>query len=252
VRIGIVTESFLPNPNGVTTSVCRVLECLRVGGRDVTVLAPRPAPVSWAGYPVHAVASVPVRQFPVGLPTGEVEALLARFAPDVVHVASPFLLGASSLAAAARLGIPSVAVYQTDMPSYLGQHCPGALGRGATTAAWRWVRRVHELADLTLAPSSVASAELEAHGIPRNRPGRAGSTPRRSTPAGGTDQLVGEGGPRAALRPAPPGGAHGLPLGAVTGEVGNGRAPCARVVGPLLHGPAHLHHGRLTPPGTGR
>ena len=169
MRIAIVTESFLPNLNGVTTSVCRVLECLRDGGHDVVVIAPRPAPTSWAGFPVHSVASVPVRQFPVGLPTGDVETLLARFDPDVVHVASPFVLGAGALGAAARLGIPSVAVYQTDMPSYLGQHCPRALGRGATTAAWRWVRRVHELADLTLAPSSAALAELEAHGIPRTR-----------------------------------------------------------------------------------
>ncbi|KQZ90501.1 glycosyl transferase [Phycicoccus sp. Root563] len=169
MRIAIVTESFLPNLNGVTTSVCRVLECLRDGGHEVVVIAPRPAPSSWAGYPVHAVASVPVRQFPVGLPTGEVEALLRRFAPDVVHVASPFVLGASALGAAARLGVPSVAVYQTDMPSYLGQHAPRALGRGAATAAWRWVRRVHDLADLTLAPSSAALAELEAHGIPRVR-----------------------------------------------------------------------------------
>ena len=170
MRIAIVTESFLPNLNGVTTSVCRVMECLRAGGHEVAVIAPRPAPASWAGFPVHAVASVPVRQFPVGLPTGEVEALLTQFAPDVVHVASPFLLGATALAAAARLGIATVAVYQTDMPSYLGQHCPGLLGRGATNAAWRWVRRVHELADLTLAPSSAALAELAAHGIPRTAP----------------------------------------------------------------------------------
>ncbi len=169
VRIAVVTESFLPTLNGVTTSVCRVLECLRSGGHEVVVIAPRPAPASWAGYPVHAVPSVPVRQFPVGLPTGGVEMLLTSFGPDVVHVASPFVLGASALAAAARLEIPSVAVYQTDMPSYLGQHCPSALGRGATTAAWRWVRRVHELADLTLAPSSAALAELELHGIPRTR-----------------------------------------------------------------------------------
>ena len=110
---------------------------------------------------------MPVRQFPVGLPTGEIEAVLARFAPDVVHVASPFVLGARGLAAAQRLGLPTVAVYQTDMPSYLPQHGLGAVGRGAARAAWRWVRRMHALADLTLAPSSAALAELRAHGIPR-------------------------------------------------------------------------------------
>jgi phosphatidylinositol alpha 1,6-mannosyltransferase len=168
VRVAIVTESFLPHLNGVTTSICRVVECLRDGGHDVVVVAPRPAPTSYAGYAVHGLASVPVRQFPVGLPLGgEVETLLRDFAPEVVHVASPFVLGASALSAADRLGLPTVAVYQTDMPSYIRQHGPGAVGRGAARAAWRWIRRMHEAADLTLAPSSATLAELRAHDIPR-------------------------------------------------------------------------------------
>ena len=168
MRVAIVTESFLPYLNGVTTSVCRVAECLRDRGHEALILAPRPAPTHYAGYAVHGLASVPVRQFPVGLPMGgEVEAALADFAPDVVHVASPFVLGASALSAAARLGLPTVAIYQTDMPSYIRQHGPGAVGRGAARAAWRWIRRMHEMADLTLAPSSATLAELEAHGIPR-------------------------------------------------------------------------------------
>jgi phosphatidylinositol alpha 1,6-mannosyltransferase len=167
VRVAIVTESFLPSLNGVTTSVCRVAECLRAKGHDAVILAPRPAPSSFAGYAVHGLASVPVRQFPVGLPSGEVESALAAFGPDVVHVASPFVLGAAGLSAAQRLGVPTVAIYQTDMPSYLSQHAGRALGRGAARAAWRWVRRVHGMADLTLAPSSAALAELDAHGVPR-------------------------------------------------------------------------------------
>lgn len=167
MRVAIVSESFLPSLNGVTTSVCRVAECLRAAGHEAVILAPRPAPDSYAGYAVHGLASVPVRQFPVGLPSGEVEAALAAFAPDVVHVASPFVLGASALSAAQRLGLPAVAIYQTDMPSYIAQHGPGAVGRGAARAAWRWVRRIHSMADLTLAPSTAALAELKAHGIPR-------------------------------------------------------------------------------------
>jgi phosphatidylinositol alpha 1,6-mannosyltransferase len=167
VRIAIVTESFLPSLNGVTTSVCRVVECLRSTGHDVLVIAPRPAPRTYAGTPVHSVVSVPVRQFPVGLPTVELETVLAGFAPDIVHVASPFVLGARGLAAAQRLGVPAVAVYQTDMPSYIQQHSATAVGRGAARAAWRWIRRIHTMADLTLAPSSAALADLRNHGVPR-------------------------------------------------------------------------------------
>ncbi|MDU0312790.1 glycosyltransferase family 1 protein [Phycicoccus sp. M110.8] len=167
MRVAIVTESFLPTFNGVTTSVCRVTECLVAAGHEVLLVAPRPAPESYAGCPVHGVASVPVRGFPLGMPSREIEDVLRGFGPDVVHVASPFVLGASALATTSRLGVPSVAVYQTDMPSYLQRHAPAAVGAGASRAAWRWLRRLHGMADLTLAPSTAALADLHSHGVAR-------------------------------------------------------------------------------------
>jgi phosphatidylinositol alpha 1,6-mannosyltransferase len=99
----------------------------------------------------------------VGLPTRAVQRAVAGFAPDVVHAASPFVLGAAGLAAARRLGIPAVAVYQTDVAGFARRHWPGA----PSAVAWRWLRRIHEMAGLTLAPSTAAAADLERHGIPR-------------------------------------------------------------------------------------
>ena len=173
VRVAIVTESFLPALNGVTTSVCKVLESLRDGGHEALVVAPgttpwaeTSAPEHYAGFPVHTVSSLPVRQFRVGLPSYEMETVLHRFSPDVVHVASPFVLGVRGLTAARALGIPSVAVYQTDMPSYIRQHS-GPIGDLTARAAWRWIRRIHSQADLTLAPSSAAQRDLAEHDVPR-------------------------------------------------------------------------------------
>ncbi|MGL5866790.1 MAG: glycosyltransferase family 4 protein [Dermatophilaceae bacterium] len=165
MRVAVVTESFLPTLNGVTTSVCRVVECLTAAGHEVLVVAPRPAPREYHGVSVATVPSVSVRAFPTGMPTRAIRAALASFGPDVVHVASPFVVGARALHDAAALGVPAVAIYQTDMPSYLAQHGPGRIGSGAASAAWRWIQRVHGLAALTLAPSSATVAELNAHGI---------------------------------------------------------------------------------------
>lgn len=173
VRVAIVTESFLPALNGVTTSVCKVLEQLAARGHDAVVIAPGTSPWSpssapshYAGFPIHTVSSLPVRQFRVGLPSYEIETVLHRFRPDVVHVASPFVLGVRGLTAARALDLPSVAVYQTDMPSYIRQHS-GPMGDLTARAAWRWIRRIHSQADLTLAPSSAAVADLTAHEVPR-------------------------------------------------------------------------------------
>jgi phosphatidylinositol alpha 1,6-mannosyltransferase len=164
MRVAIVSESFLPTVNGVTTSVRKVLDHLRAEGHEAMVIAPAAgAPREYAGFPVHEVPAVAYRQFPVGLPNPQVQRLLAGFAPDVLHAASPFLLGAQAIAAAGRLGIPSVAIFQTDVAGYARRNRLGA----ATRWAWRFVRWIHEGADLTLAPSTASIADLEAAGIGR-------------------------------------------------------------------------------------
>lgn len=174
-RVAVVTESFLPSVNGVTNSVCRVLDHLRLRGVDAVVVAPGPGfspapnsapnsvPKEYLGYPVVGVPALSYRTFPVGLPTLSVLRTLERYRPDVVHVASPFVLGAAGVYAGRRLGLPVVAVYQTDVAGFARRHHAGL----AVSVTWRWLRRVHEKADLTLAPSRSAFDDLRDHGIPR-------------------------------------------------------------------------------------
>ncbi|PJJ71175.1 phosphatidylinositol alpha 1,6-mannosyltransferase [Diaminobutyricimonas aerilata] len=164
MRIAVITESFLPTLNGVTTSVRKVLDHLRLRGHEAMVIVPSAgAPREYAGFPVHSVPALAYRQFPVGLPSPHVQRLLADFRPDVLHAASPFLLGAQGIDAARRLGVPSVAVFQTDVAGYARRNRLTA----ATGFAWRVVRWVHDGADLTLAPSTASLADLERAGVDR-------------------------------------------------------------------------------------
>lgn len=166
VRVAIVTESFLPQVNGVTNSVLRVVEHLRERAHDVLIIAPGPGPDSYRGAPVVRIPAfdVPgVNSLPIGLPTRTVLNALTAFGPDVVHLASPFVVGARGLAAARRLRVPSIAVYQTDIAGFATAYGFGIAAR----AAWRWVRRLHSRADRTLAPSSDSVEQLELHGVPR-------------------------------------------------------------------------------------
>ena len=162
MRVAVVTESFLPTTNGVTNSVCKVLDHLRRHGHEAIVIVPAAgAPAEYAGFPVVQVPAVTYRQFPVGLPNAHMQRILADFAPDVVHAASPFLLGAQAIAASTRLQVPSVAVFQTDVAGYARRNRLGA----ATKLAWKVIRWIHNDADLTLVPSSASMTDLERAGL---------------------------------------------------------------------------------------
>jgi phosphatidylinositol alpha 1,6-mannosyltransferase len=88
---------------------------------------------------------------------------MLRFRPDVVHVASPATLGAQALKAAAELGIPTVAIYQTDLVGFAGRYqiAGGALAMSALT------RKIHAGADRTLAPSASSVRQLAEMGVDR-------------------------------------------------------------------------------------
>ncbi|WP_333777861.1 glycosyltransferase family 4 protein, partial [Streptomyces sp. IBSBF 3136] len=116
-------------------------------------------------------------QVRVALPSRRLAAALTGHRADVVHLASPFVLGVRGMAAAARLGIPAVAVYQTDLAGYARTY----VGAGEA-AAWRRIRSVHAAADRTLAPSSAALHDLQAHGVPRVRLWRRGVDTARFRP----------------------------------------------------------------------
>ncbi|MDL5200331.1 glycosyltransferase family 1 protein [Streptomyces sp. ALI-76-A] len=173
MRVVIVTESFPPDVNGVAHCALQTARHLVDRGHSPLVVAPAtaagpgPGADAPAPCPVVRVPSLPLPGYPqvrVALPSRRVAAAIVEHRADVVHLASPFVLGVRGMAAAARLGIPAVAVYQTDLAGYARTY----MGAGEA-AAWRRIRSVHSAADLTLAPSSAALHDLEAHGVPRVR-----------------------------------------------------------------------------------
>lgn len=172
MRVAIVAESFLPNVNGVTNSVLRVIEHLRRTGHEVLVIAPDtprrqpPADRVYEGVRVHRVPSrmfPKITSLPLGVPRPRMVGVLRGFAPDVVHLASPALLGWGGVHVARYLGVPTVAVFQTDVAGFAQSYGIGIASR----AAWAWTRRLHSKADRTLAPSTSAMENLAAHRIPR-------------------------------------------------------------------------------------
>ncbi len=170
LRVLVVSESFLPQVNGVTNSVRRVLEHLAVEGHDAELVAPT-GPASYAGFPVHHSrgAALPFyRDFRIGLETrARLRAVMLGFRPDVVHIASPATLGLQAVRAAEELGIPCVAIYQTDLIGFAERYALPGLGAGGVRAMTYLTRRIHNSVDRTLAPSTASLRQLEELAIPR-------------------------------------------------------------------------------------
>jgi phosphatidylinositol alpha 1,6-mannosyltransferase len=167
VRVTLVAETFTPAVNGVVNSVVRVADELARRGHQPVVVAPSGR--SYRSADGHQIEVVRVPSLPLpgyrGLtlarPTAQLGPILRDLQPDVVHLASPAVLGWLAVHAAAELGLPSVAVFQTDVSGFLRRYHLGA----STTVMWSWLRRLHNTADLTLVPSSATAYLLRRHGI---------------------------------------------------------------------------------------
>lgn len=199
----MVAESFLPHMNGVTNSVLQVLRHLRQRGEQVTVIAPSGSlldsnPLTMqipdqlelcCGFPVIRVPSLPLPDYPkVRVAAGfvlRIRNLLEQIGPDVVHVASPFVLGWRAIQAANTLGLPTVSIYQTEVPTYAARYrIPWA-----EELLWQHVDRIHQASTLNLVPSSFCKTQLRARGIQRLKTWRRGVDLELFTPTRRSEQL---------------------------------------------------------------
>ncbi len=171
MRVALLAESFLPHMNGVTGSVLHVLRHLAAEGHETLVIAPRAGEITTDlhGARTELLRSTPLPSYPevriVFARAARLTAILREFRPDVVHLASPFVLGWQGLAAADALRVPAVAVYQTDVVAYAEKY---GMPQAAALVG-RHVARLHRRATLTLAPSTASLQQLEALGVDRLR-----------------------------------------------------------------------------------
>lgn len=165
MRIALVTDTYLPEVNGVTTVLAVMRQGLKARGHDVLVAAPAyptPGPdddgvyrrksVPCPGYPQVRLSS------PFG---GDVRRWLDTFRPDLLHVITEGPLGRIGRAYALKHALPLVTSFHTDFPRYAARY----LGRWAVPPAQAYLRRFHGAARLTQTPSETTCEELRGLGL---------------------------------------------------------------------------------------
>ena len=153
MRIAYFTETFLPKIDGIVTRLCRTLEQLDDMGHEALIFAPKNPPKTYRG---HRVINVPGISFKpwypeliLGMPRPRLGRELDRFAPDIVHVVNPVVLGMWGTTIAKQRNLPLLASFHTDLPQYVGHLNLGFL----KPLSHVWIRDVHNQAHVNLCTS---------------------------------------------------------------------------------------------------
>jgi glycosyltransferase involved in cell wall biosynthesis len=168
MRIGIVTETYAPDVNGVAITVQALARGLVRRGHTVDLIRPihpDTPPLADAGMDVLAVEGAAMPRYSglrFGLPARfRIERRWRAERPDAIYVATEGPLGWTAVSAARRLGIPVATGFHTRFDFYVGHYGFGAL----TPFVRRYLARFHRRAQTTLVPTGQLAGELNDLGV---------------------------------------------------------------------------------------
>jgi len=165
-RVALFTGNYNLVVDGVARTLHRLVEHLQDRGVDILVLSPHSTDPSPRGpgtlVPVRSVAIPGRPEYRLTLwPSPQARRRLRQFDPQLLHVATPDLLGVSALRFGRREDVPIVATYHTHFPRYLRYYHVGWL-QGLLHRYLRWFYRQ---CDVICTPTEPIRDALTAIGI---------------------------------------------------------------------------------------
>jgi glycosyltransferase involved in cell wall biosynthesis len=170
MRIGIVSETYSPEINGVALTVAGLAHGLAEAGHAVQLIRPRQRADAVEAVAEHGIETTLVRgmrlpRYPglqFGFPaTRRLRALWSRQRPDAIYVATEGPLGWSALRAARALDIPASTGFHTRFDDFARHYGLGAL----TSLVFGYLRRFHRLAAATFVPTVELADFLAGRGF---------------------------------------------------------------------------------------
>lgn len=167
LNITLVTETYLPEVNGVAMTLGRLTQGLAARGHRVSVVRPRQHCEARSRQADGQLLTpgIPLPGYPelrFGLPAGRcLRRSWTANPPDIVHIATEGPLGLSALAVAHTLDIPVVSTFHTNFHSYSRHYGLGWL-RGSIEGYLRWF---HNRTQATLVPTAALAGKLQERGF---------------------------------------------------------------------------------------
>ncbi len=169
MRIGIFTDTFYPEINGVATSCLNLQRELIRRGHEVHVFAPRCK--GWEAHEsdsVHYLASAPLlvlRDRNVAFPSPIAARVAERLRFDVVHTNSEFIMGHFGRHVAGKLGCALVHTYHTVWEDYTYYVTHGVADEAARRIARRYSQWWCNRFERVIAPTGKTRDLLVRYGV---------------------------------------------------------------------------------------
>ncbi len=169
LRIAMVTETYLPEINGVAMTMGRLVDGLREREHTIQLIRPRqfsnevPARAPFFEEVLHRGLAIPGYDvLKLGFPAkGKLLRLWKIKRPDVVHIVTEGPLGWSALSAARALGIPVSSDFHTNFHAYSKHYGVGWL----KPLIVAYLRLLHNRAHCTMVPTAGMGKELQQLGF---------------------------------------------------------------------------------------
>lgn len=164
MRVAIFTDTFLPQINGVTNTLDKLIKYLEKSKIDYRIFAPLDGSEEY-NHKIIRFFSFKFFLYPecrVSLPNYfAIMEQLNKFNPDIVHVVTPFNIGLCGLKYAKDMGIPLVASYHTNIPQYLEYFNLKFL----SNVSWIFFKWFHSQTERNFCPSQMTLELLQSQGV---------------------------------------------------------------------------------------
>jgi phosphatidylinositol alpha 1,6-mannosyltransferase len=165
MKIALYAGTYVRDKDGAVKSIYQLVSSFRKNGHRVAVWSPDVSKGdNHNGLTVHRMPSVPIPLYPdykLGFFTNETRRQLEAFAPDMVHISTPDIIGRKFLLYARNKNIPVASAFHTDFPSYFSYYRLGF----AVKHAWKYLTWFYNSCNMVLAPNESVRRKLAGYAI---------------------------------------------------------------------------------------
>lgn len=189
MKVALFADTYLPQINGVSNTLNKLLQYYDSTGIEYKIFAPRYDEIEIFNQNIERFFSIKFLLYPdsrVTFPNGfRITSTLADFQPDLIHIMTEFNMGIAGLYYGKKLGIPTVSNYSTNFSQYTDYYKVNFLKQ----PLWNYMKWFHTQNDITLCPSISAQKLLHSQGIHNTRVFSRGIDFKNFNPLYKNDQL---------------------------------------------------------------